>query len=144
MGVAMEFGFVGWIVRWLLAMFVVLATYNPSGYSFWHWIEASGLHEASVKMLAGLALLLLLIIYVRATIRSIGPIGIGLVTALLGSMAWLLSDLQVIDLGRPVVMQTVILVMLATLLSIGLCWSHIRNRLSGQVDSDDVTTPPPV
>lgn len=140
----MEFGFVGWMVRWMLAMFFVFATYNPTGYSFWHWIDRTGLHNASIKVLAGLTLLLLFIIYLRATIRSIGPIGIGLVTALLGSIAWLLSDLAVIDIGKRAVVDMVLLVMLATLLSVGLSWSHIRNRLSGQIDSDDVTTPPPV
>ena len=74
----------------------------------------------------------------------IGPIGIGLVTALLGSLAWLLSDLDLIDIGQTAVLDLVLLTMLATLLSIGLSWSHLRNRLSGQIDSDDVTTPPPI
>lgn len=144
MGVPMEFGFWGWVVRWMLAMFVVLATYNPTGYSFWHWIVQSGLQNASVKVLAALALLLLHLIYLRATIRSMGPIGIGLITAMLGSFAWWLSDLELIDMGNRVVVDLVLLVMFATLMSIGLSWSHIRNRLSGQIDSDDVTTPPPV
>ncbi len=139
-----DFGFIGWMVRWLGAMFFVLATYNPSGYSYWHWVGETGLQGVSVKFLAGLTLLLLYIIFLRATIRSIGPIGIGLVTALLGAFAWFLSDLKLIDLGNSAVMDMVLLTMLATLMSIGLSWSHIRNRLSGQVDSDDVTTPPVV
>lgn len=139
-----DFGFVGMFVRWLAAMFFVLATYNPSGYSYWHWVGESGLSDASVKLLAGLLLVLLYVIFLRATIRSIGPIGIGLVTALLGAFAWLLSDLNLIDLGDSAVMDLVLLTMFATLMSIGLSWSHIRNRLSGQVDSDDVTTPPVV
>lgn|SRR5690554_1425382 len=140
----MEFGFWGWVVRWMLAMFIVLATYNPTGYSFWHWVAQSGLQNASVKVLAALILLLLHLIYLRATIRSIGPIGIGLITATLGAFAWWLSDLELIDMGNRVVVDLVLLVMFATLMSIGISWSHLRNRLSGQIDSDDVTTPPPV
>ncbi|HLW28999.1 MAG TPA: DUF6524 family protein [Kiloniellales bacterium] len=140
----MEFGFWGWVVRWMLAMFIVLATYNPTGYSFWHWVVQSGLQNASVKVLAALILLLLHLIYLRATIRSIGPIGIGLITATLGAFAWWLSDLELIDMGNRVVVDLVLLVMFATLMSIGISWSHLRNRLSGQIDSDDVTTPPPV
>ena len=95
-------------------------------------------------MLAALILLLLHLIYLRATIRSIGPIGIGLITATLGAFAWWLSDLELIDMGNRVVVDLVLLVMFATLMSIGISWSHLRNRLSGQIDSDDVTTPPPV
>ena len=140
----MEFGFWGWVVRWMLAMFIVLATYNPTGYSFWHWVVQSGLQNSSVKVLAALILLLLHLIYLRATIRSIGPIGIGLITATLGAFAWWLSDLELIDMGNRVVVDLVLLVMFATLMSIGISWSHLRNRLSGQIDSDDVTTPPPV
>ncbi|HLS69417.1 MAG TPA: DUF6524 family protein [Kiloniellales bacterium] len=140
----MEFGFWGWVVRWMLAMFAVLATYNPTGYSFWHWVSQSGLQDASAKVLAALLLLLLHLIYLRATIRSIGPIGIGLITAMLGSFVWWLSDLDLIDMDNRMVLDLILLVMLATLMSIGLSWSHIRNRLSGQIDSDDVTTPPPV
>ncbi len=140
----MEFGFWGWVVRWMLAMFIVLATYNPTGYFFWHWVVQSGLQNASVKVLAALILLLLHLIYLRATIRSIGPIGIGLITATLGAFAWWLSDLELIDMGNRVVVDLVLLVMFATLMSIGISWSHLRNRLSGQIDSDDVTTPTPV
>ena len=94
-----EFGFIAWFVRWLGAMFLVLATYNPSGYSYWHWIGATGLHDASVKVLVALIMILIYVIYVRATIRSIGPIGIGLVVAMLGSVAWLLGDFDVIDIA---------------------------------------------
>ena len=139
-----EFGFVAWLVRWLGAMFLVLATYNPSGYSFWHWIAATGLENASIKVLAALAMLLVYIIYLRATIRSMGPIGIGLVVAMLGSLVWLLGDFEFIDIGQPPVLDVALLTMFATLLSIGISWSHMRSRLSGQIDSDDVTTPPPV
>lgn len=139
-----DFGFFAWLTRWLAAMFLVLATYNPSGYSFWHWVAATGLQDASIKVLAALVMLLAYIIYLRATIRSIGPIGIGLVVAMLGSIVWLLGDIRFIDIGQPPVLDIVLLTMFATLLSIGVSWSHVRNRLSGQVDSDDVTTPPPI
>lgn len=139
-----EFGFGAWLVRWLGAMFLVLATYNPSGYSFWHWIAATGSENASIKVLAALAMLLVYIIYLRATIRSMGPIGIGLVVAMLGSLVWLLGDFEFIDIGQPPVLDVALLTMFATLLSIGISWSHMRSRLSGQIDSDDVTTPPPV
>jgi sensor histidine kinase YesM len=139
-----SFGFRAWFLRWLAALFIVMSTYNPSGHSYYHWVAQSGLEFGSVKVMAGLSLLLLYIIYIRATVRSIGAIGVGLITSLLGASAWFLSDVNLIDLGNYFTAQVVILSMFATLISVGISWSHLRNRLSGQVDSDDVTTPPPL
>ena len=34
-----SFGIQRFVTRWLAAMFLVLATYNPSGYSYYHWVS---------------------------------------------------------------------------------------------------------
>src|SRR5438552_2677326 len=36
------FGIQGFLIRWMMAMFLVLATFNPSGYSYYHWIIDRG------------------------------------------------------------------------------------------------------
>ena len=81
------------------------------------------------------------VIYFRATTRSIGAIGMGLTTALLGAAAWVLVDVGIVDFAKPAVLPSVLLVMLASVISVGLSWSHLRNRLSGQIDSNDITNP---
>lgn len=129
------------LLRWLLALFGVYATYNPSGYSYYHWIlRQEGL--VSLRVLVGIALAIFYIIYLRATFRSLGLIGMGLVTALCGSIAWLLSQWRILDLDVPHQQTMVSLAVTASVLGIGMSWSAIRSRISGQVDSEDVGAEP--
>jgi len=43
-----------------------------------------------------------------------------------------------LSLDRPSVFTWVVLTMLAAVLATGMSWSHIRRRLSGQLDVDDI------
>ncbi len=75
-------------------------------------------------MLVGVALVILYVIYLRATWRSIGPIGLTLATAFLGALIWVTIDLGLLDLERPTIVTWVLLFALATILAIGISWSH--------------------
>lgn len=138
-----EFGSRSFVVRWLAALVLVLGTYNPYASSYYHWIVADAGH-LSLKVLAGIALLILHIVILVATVRSVGPIGMTLLTALFAACAWVLADAQVIEVENPKVFVTVLLVIAASVYGVGVSWSHIRNRLSGQVDSTDVTSQSPL
>ncbi len=67
----------------------------------------------------------------RATWRSIGPIGLTLATAFLGALIGVTIDLGLLDLERPTIVTWVLLFALATILAIGISWSHVRRRASG-------------
>jgi hypothetical protein len=138
-----KFDVVSFSVRWLAALVIVLASYNPFGMSYYHWISEDAGYT-SLKVLAGVSLLILHIVSLLATLRSIGPIGIGLVTALAASTAWFLVDSDVLDIENPRKFAFTLLVILGTVYGIGLSYSHFRNRLSGQVDSRDVTNLSPI
>ncbi len=129
------------LLRWLVALFGVFATYNPSGYSYVHWLQHDG-GMVSLRVLAGVALVIFYVAYLRATIRSLGPIGIGLASALFGSIAWLLTQWHVVDLNRPDDQSVVSLAIAASVLGIGMSWSALRYRFSGQYDSEDVGAGP--
>ena len=61
----------GVIVRFLFTALMVFATFNPSGYSYYHWV-ANSLPEFSVLMIfAGIILLIGWTILLRATLRSL-------------------------------------------------------------------------
>lgn len=123
--------------RWLAAMILVFGTFNPTPYSYANWVlRDSG--DWPLKALAGIAMIILYVIYVRATWRSIGPIGVGLVAAFFAAVLWVLIDYRLLDPNDPNALTYVILVVTATIMAIGLSWSHIRRRLSGQADIDDV------
>jgi hypothetical protein len=129
------------ILRWLVALFGVFATYNPSGYSYYHWLQQDG-GSFSLHVLAGVALMIFYVVYLRATMRSLGPIGIGLTASLFGSIVWLLAQWRVVDLSLPDEQSVVSLAISASVLGIGMSWSAIRYRISGQYDSEDVGTGP--
>lgn len=129
------------LLRWLVALFGVFATYNPSGYSYCHWLQHDGGY-VSLRVLGGVALAIFYVVYLRATLRSLGPIGIGLAFALFGSIAWLLTQWHVVDLARSDDQSVVSLAIAASVLGIGMSWSSIRYRISGQYDSEDVGVGP--
>ncbi len=129
------------VLRWLAALFGVFATYNPSGYSYYHWLSRSP-SIGSLQALAGIALVIFYIVYLRATLRSLGPAGMGLTTSLLGATAWLLAQWRVINLDQPDQRMVVSLSITASLLAVGMSWSSIRYTISGQYDSEDVGVGP--
>jgi hypothetical protein len=121
-----------------VALVLVFATYNPSGWSYIHWITSDETTSLPPLILAGLVLLGCFLIFLRATMRSIGPVGIILVLAVMGALVWLLVDFGLVDLAQGSVLTVIVEVVLATIMALGISWSHIRRRLSGQLDVDDV------
>ena len=73
-----------------------------------------------------------------ATQRSLGTFGLILLAALLGGVVWMFIDIGVLSVASVSALTWVALVCLAVLLAIGLSWSHIWRRVTGQfeVDSD--------
>src|SRR5882672_2234289 len=86
------FSFPGFVARWLMATFLVMATYNPSGYSYAHWLIVGVSGDWILKILVGLGLAILYATFVLATLRSLGRIGAAIWTALFASVVWLLID----------------------------------------------------
>lgn len=128
----------GFLLRWVCAFVLLAATYNPTPYSYVAWVSENGSAQLSVAVLAGLLLLVGYIIYLRATLRSIGAFGMGLVLALVGAILWVLYDFGLLNLENPGLNTWLGLVALSVVLGIGLSWSHVRRTLSGQADMDDV------
>ncbi len=128
----------GFLLRWAAALILVLATFNPHGVSYYHWVVGPGGENVPLKVLAGIGMLILYVIYLRATWRSIGAIGLVLSAAFFGAVIWALIDFELLAVDQAKVMTYVFLVLFATVMAVGLSWSHVRRRLSGQADIDDV------
>ncbi|MEJ6641404.1 MAG: DUF6524 family protein [Octadecabacter sp.] len=128
----------GVVLRWLFAFLLLAATYNPTDWNFTRWVMASGGDMMSVAVLGSLLLIVGYIIYLRATMRSIGPIGMLLVLGLVGALLWVAFDLGWMNFENPTANTWIALVAGSFVLGIGLSWSHVRRRLSGQADMDDV------
>ena len=128
----------GFLIRWALAFVLLAATYNPTEWNFVRW--AMGNWEAQLPLTIFFALILAVgyIIYLRATIRSIGVFGMLLLLAVVGTALWVLVDLGWIRLDDPTVNTWLAIVVFSAVLAIGLGWSIVRRRISGQADVDDV------
>lgn len=128
----------GFATRWLGAFALLAATYNPTEYNYTRWVTQYGNNNLSIAVLTGLLLLVGYIIYLRATLRSIGAFGMLLVLALVGAMIWVAFDLGWLNLQDPTMNTWLGLIAASLVLGIGLSWSHVRRKLSGQADMDDV------
>ncbi|WP_281991778.1 DUF6524 family protein [Sulfitobacter geojensis] len=128
----------GFILRWLCAFLLLAATFNPTEYNYVTWVRSYGSDNLSIAVLVGLILGIGYIIYLRATLRSIGLVGMMLVVAVVGACLWVLYDFGVLRLDNPSLNLWLGLLALSFVLGIGLSWSHVRRSLSGQADMDDV------
>jgi len=134
-----QFGLSGFIVRLIVALVLVFGTFNPSGYSFYHWALTEG-GSMPLKFVAGIVIVIVYIVYLRATWRSIGPIGLVLAAGLFCGIIWALIDFDLIDTAKPTLMTYLLLVLISLVMAVGLSWSHVRRRVSGQSDIDDLET----
>lgn len=131
----------GFGLRLLFATLLVFGTYNPSGYSLISWVIL--VLEGSEPLTPWIALAAIVVIigwtiYLRATLRSLGTIGLILAAVLISVLIWILIYLDIISLDSQAALTWIIEIFLAILLGVGMSWSHIRRRMSGQVDVDDV------
>lgn len=128
----------GFLLRWGFAFLLLAATYNPTQWNYVAWASTSGRENLSVAVLCGLILIIGYIIYTRATMRSIGVVGMVLVLGVVAALLWVAYDMGWVSFENPTANTWVGLVAMSLVLGIGLSWSHVRRRLSGQADMDDV------
>ena len=135
----------GIVFRLLLAVVIVFTTFNPWGKSFYHWavapLFATGGGASTItpfKVLVALLLIVGWVICIQATKRSLGLRGALLLIAIFAAVIWLLDDQGLLDPTGGRTIATLILILLTLLLGLGMSWSHLSRRLTGQVDTDQV------
>jgi Family of unknown function (DUF6524) len=133
-----SFGWDGFLLRFVFAIILVFATYNPEGVSYYHWISEALPDFTVIKAFVGVIILIGWIILIRATLGSLGFIGILLAAAFFGLAIWLIVDVLGLSTDNVRVISYIVGIMLASVLSIGVSWSHVRRRISGQVDTDEI------
>ncbi|MCO6441782.1 MAG: hypothetical protein J5I81_11980 [Nitrococcus mobilis] len=136
---ALNFSWNGFLVRFVAALVLVFATYNPEHLSYFHWVVADrDTQRLALKVFAGVVLLIGWTVFLRATLRSLGLIGTTLAIAFFGTLLWVMVDFGWVAASDRRLMSYLLLIALAAVLSTGMSWSHLRRRMSGQVDVDDV------
>lgn len=139
---AQQFNSQGFLLRFLFALALVYITYNPSGLSYYHWAKDALIGNGTIMSppfaLVSIVLLIGWTIYLRATFRSLGGFGLLLALAFFAIIIWWLVDLGLLGLQNVSVFSYIVLFLIAAVLAVGMSWSHVRRRLSGQADMDDV------
>jgi Family of unknown function (DUF6524) len=133
-------GISGIALRFACALALVFLTYNPTGWSYFHWASrAIPLGVTPPVVLAGIALVIGWGVFVSATARSIGVIGALLWGALFGTLIWTAVFYEWLSLEDSGAMTWVGLVVVAAILALGMSWSHLRKQMTGQADVDEIT-----
>jgi hypothetical protein len=128
----------GFALRLLAAFVLVLLTFNPTGYSFYHWVANTLPHVSPVSVVVGIVLLVGWIVFLTATMRSIGLLGVLIALAFFGAVIWMVVSWGWLDPHNGTAMAWIVLLVFAVILAIGVSWSHMRRRLTGQTDVDEV------
>ena len=125
--------------RFVLALVVVLATFNPTHVSFFHWVRESLANDSAGPLHAFLGVVLAIgwSILLVATLRSLGFLGLLLACAFFGTLVWWLSDAGVLPIESRDAATWVALVCLAGVLSLGVAWGHVWRRVTGRVIDED-------
>jgi hypothetical protein len=126
----------GAALRVVLVTVLVLATFNPSGWSFYHWMSSPPTGITAVKAFAAVVLLIGWVICLRAAYVALGLVGAVLAALLLVTVVWMLMQYHVIDVTARSTMVWIALLIAGIVLGLGLSWSLIRARATGQVEVD--------
>lgn len=126
----------GVLARMAVALGVVLLTYNPTGHSFYNWAIRDFSNITAIKAFSGVVLLAGWIICIRAALTSLGSLGLLLSALVLATLVWVLVDYGLLNPDRPSLLSWISLIMIGIILGIGLSWSLLRTRVTGQVEVD--------
>jgi O-antigen/teichoic acid export membrane protein len=130
--------FTGFLLRLVAAFVLVFATFNPTGKSYAHWVRDGWENPTPLMALAGLVLLTGWVVFGRSTQRAIGVLGTLLAAAFVAAVVWLVASWGWLDPANSTAITWIVLAALAVILAVGLSWSHLRRRLTGQADVDEV------
>lgn len=128
----------GFLLRFIAAIVLVFSTYNPEGYSYYHWLKDGLPAIEPLMVFAGIILLIGWTIFLRATARSLGPFGLLLALIFFGTLIWLVVDWGLVPADSVRAITYIVLFITCGVLATGISWSHIRRRITGQVDVDEV------
>ena len=130
----------GFMWRLLASLVLVLLTFNPSGFSAYHWITSA----IATSTFGPLHLLLLGVllagwaVFWIATWRALGTLGVVLAAIILGALIWLLFDIGLLESHSVSAITWIVLIALSVVLAVGVSWSHLWRRITGQFNVEDV------
>ena len=134
-----NFDVTDFLLRLLFALALVFLTYNPAGWSYYHWVADVFPKVQPMQAVAGIALLILWIFLWRSMMMAIGVLGLLLMAAFTAAIVWLFASWGWFDVRNTTTMTWVVLSAVGVILGIGMSWSIIRRQLTGQASVDELS-----
>ena len=125
----------GMLLRVLFALAIVIATWNPTGYSYVQWALIDTSTFDATKALVGVVLLAAWLLCIRATWVSLGLMGLILAAVVIGVFVWWLLSMGIVSSDQRT-MQWIGVIAVGVVLGIGMGWSLFRAKATGQVETD--------
>lgn len=128
----------GILLRWLGAFFLLALIFNPTSVNFVNWARANWADQMPLIVFLGLILGVVMMVYLVATMRSIGVLGAIIIGAIFAAGLWVLTDWGVLALGNSDLTVWLAILVLSVILGVGMSWSILRQRLTGQASVDEI------
>jgi hypothetical protein len=128
----------GFLLRWIGAFFLLAAIFNPTAWNYVTWAREAWGSQTPLIVFLGLVLAVVAMIYLVATLRSIGLMGVIIIAAIFAAGLWVLMDWGLLGLQNSALNTWLGILVLSLILGIGMSWSILRQRLSGQQTTDEV------
>ena len=133
-----RFDYTSILARLLFSGFLIFATYNPSGYSYIHWISVGTLDQWEIKMLAGIVLFGILVYLFQTSVSAMKVSRVVYVVIACGSASLVLAQAELIDLTLWSTWVNISLATAVVVLTVGMSISNVSHRLAGVVHSEEV------
>jgi hypothetical protein len=128
----------GFLLRWLGAFLLLAAIFNPTRWNYVTWASAAWTDQMPLVVFLGLILAVLAMVYLVSTMRSIGLLGALVIAAIFAAGLWVLTDWGLLGLSNAALNVWLTILVLSLILGVGMSWSILRQRLSGQQTTDEV------
>ena len=125
----------GMILRILFALAIVIATWNPTGWSYVQWALIDTSTFDATKALLGVLLVAAWLLCIRATWVSLGLMGVILAAVVIGVFVWWLLSMGIVSSDQGT-MQWIGVIAIGVVLGIGMGWSLFRAKATGVVETD--------
>src|ERR1700676_4169064 len=117
--------------RTLLSAAVVFGAYNPSGYSYYHWIAASP-RLTTVQLFVGILILIAAVALLRMAYATVGYVGAATIVVMLGMGIVFIVGLGLVTFDDIDITTYAVEVWVTLTIAIAVGWAFVQKRLSGE------------
>ena len=115
----------------LIAEFLLLASWNSTGYSYFGWVTRASDFTALMAV-AGIALLIAHVMLLRIAYLALDLIGIAATLLVIGAVLLAGSTIGLLNLTALAEISYFWIFIAACVISVGINWPKLQTRLSGE------------